>query len=479
MSRWIKIFLAYVLFLAAWELVSRSGFVNAFLFPPPTKVLVALWDYAVSSDIATDSAASLWRAFVGFALGSILGVCVGMFTGRNSTVGALLSPITDTLRPLPPVALIPLFIVWFGIGDLEKVIATGIAAFYPVWLSTHTGSKNIDVEFIILASLRTKSALARALYVYLPASFKHIQSGLRQALALSFTMIFVAELAGSSSGIGYRISVSQLSYRIDSMIAGLIVLGGLFLLAEFLLTMSPRMVEATYSKSRGFAGHGTFGRWLFKKQHTETRTPSPTGDAVCTLRNVSVSYKYIPILEKVNLTIKRGEIVAILGKSGSGKTTLLNTVANLLDADAKVSGQIQRPEKIQVIFQKNVLFGWMRVLPNTIFGLHPDKAATAKQTLDRTGITQKLWHRKPQELSGGQRQRVALASALVHEPELLLLDEPTASLDELSRMELAPVLRQIIKDAGCSAVLVTHNPREAEAMADRTLWIREGKLMES
>lgn len=476
MNRWFKIICSYVVCLAAWETLSRSGFVNAFLFPPPSHVFAALWDYTIHGELARDAAASLWRALVGFGIGSFAGVAIGVLTGRNKTLAALLSPVTDILRPLPPVALIPLFIVWFGIGNGEKVIATAVASFFPVWLSAHTGTKSIELEFLVLARLRTQSALARVLYVYLPASGQYIKAGLRQALAASFTMIFVAELAGASSGIGYRISISQLAYRIDTMIAALVVLGGLFLLSEYVLNALPAYVASLNARRLNFLGHGFMKRQLFSKKHTAHSSISTTEQTICRLQNVTVGYGKQQVLQDININIQRGEIIAVLGKSGSGKSTLLNTIANLLDSHAHVSGKIQRPEKVQVIFQRNVLFGWMRVLPNTSFGLAPEHAHKAKSVLRTAGVDESMWHRRPHELSGGQRQRVALASALVHEPDLLLLDEPTASLDELSRMELAPVLRQIIKDAGCAAVLVTHNPREAEAIADRMLWIQNGKL---
>ena len=224
----------------AWEIVAVSGLVNPSLFPPPTKVARALIGLMKSGVLLSDLQASVWRLIVGLALGSLWGVAIGLITGRVKVAAAVLTPIIQLVRPLPPVALIPLIIVWFGIGDGAKIISIASAVFFPVWINTHVGAEQIPKVYVWRARLLTSSSLDRFTRVLLPASLPYlfkrlifhaslpfIVAGIRTGIAFAFIMVFVSELAGASQGLGYRISVTHLSYRIDEMIAALMVLGAL------------------------------------------------------------------------------------------------------------------------------------------------------------------------------------------------------------------------------------------------------------
>lgn len=223
--------------LAVWEIVSFSGMVNAALFPAPSKVAVALWSMILSGDLLSDIAVSLWRLIVGLVLGVMAGVIGGMLTGRIRTLGLILSPIIHLIRPLPPVAIIPLVIVWFGIGDEAKIFSIAFAVFFPVWINTYIGSQNIPTIYLWSADLLTGSRIKIFFKVVFPAALPYIVAGVRSAVALAFIMVFVSELAGASKGLGYRISVAHLAYRTDQMIAALATLGILGALADWLLVI--------------------------------------------------------------------------------------------------------------------------------------------------------------------------------------------------------------------------------------------------
>lgn len=225
-----------------WELVSRSSIVNPFLFPPPSKVFIALWVMIKSGVIFTDLRDSLWRLTIGLFVGSLIGVALGLVTGRIKKLSEIFVPIIQILRPLPPVAIIPLVIVWFGIDDGAKIFSIAFAVFFPVWINTHVGAQQIPQTFLWSAKLLTKSTLKVFKKVVLPASIPFVVTGIRTAIAVSFIMIFVSELAGASSGLGYRISIAQLSYRIDEMIAALIVLGALGAVVDQLFVFSTRKI---------------------------------------------------------------------------------------------------------------------------------------------------------------------------------------------------------------------------------------------
>jgi ABC-type nitrate/sulfonate/bicarbonate transport system permease component len=226
--------------LAIWEIVARAGFAPMSLFPPPTRVMTALMEMVQSGDLARDMKASLWRAIVGFALGSTAGVLVGLATGRVPGIDQYLSPVINILRPIPPVAAIPLVITWFGITELSKILSIAFAVFLIVWVSAHLGAREVPRAF--LWSARTLKARGMRLLwrIILPAALPFIVAGFRSGIAMSFVMVYVSELAGASAGIGYQISVSHLAYRIDRMIASLFVLGACGAAADALLVLGLR-----------------------------------------------------------------------------------------------------------------------------------------------------------------------------------------------------------------------------------------------
>lgn len=212
--------------LLIWEAVGRSGIVHISLFPPPSHVVRALTDMAKSGELARDAMASGKRAFLGILLGSITGVCVGMVTGRVKSVDYCISPIINLFRPLPPVALIPLVLVWFGIGEISKVVSISFAVFFPVWINTHLGSREIPKTFFWSAKTFRMNSMEVLRRIVFPGSLPFVIAGVRNGIAIAFVMVFVSELAGASSGIGYQIQVSHLAYRVDRMMAALVVLGG-------------------------------------------------------------------------------------------------------------------------------------------------------------------------------------------------------------------------------------------------------------
>jgi ABC-type nitrate/sulfonate/bicarbonate transport system permease component len=214
-----------VALLLLWQFISQSGIVNANLFPPPTKVWVAFLEWVKTGELWQDVRASFWRMFTGFFIGGFIGIIIGILTGRNHYFNIFLKPIVQLFRPLPPVAIIPLIIVWFGIGDAAKVFSIAFAVFFPVWVNTHLGAAAIPANYLWSARLLTHSKLKTFIKVLLPASTPSIVAGLRTAIAMAFIMVYVSEIAGASEGLGYQISVSHLAYRIDKMIAALIFLG--------------------------------------------------------------------------------------------------------------------------------------------------------------------------------------------------------------------------------------------------------------
>jgi len=212
----------------------------------------------------------------------------------------------------------------------------------------------------------------------------------------------------------------------------------------------------------------------------ENRVSQAAGKAArgahLTLRGLGKRYAGRTVLDGVNLKIAPGEFVAVVGRSGCGKSTLLRAIAGLEPPDA---GQVRiggggKPPEVRMMFQDARLLPWKTVLQNVALGLDNGEAR-AHAALASVGLAERAgdW---PAVLSGGQRQRVALARALVHEPQLLLLDEPLGALDALTRIEMQQLIESLWTRRGFTAVLVTHDVQEAVVLADRILLIEEGRL---
>ncbi|WP_233521451.1 ABC transporter ATP-binding protein [Streptomyces triticagri] len=179
------------------------------------------------------------------------------------------------------------------------------------------------------------------------------------------------------------------------------------------------------------------------------------------------------VLDGLDLTIRRGEFVALLGASGSGKTTLLRILGALDGADG---GEVLVPEARTIVFQEPRLVPSKRVLANVTVALPRGRAGHGRRALAEVGLERHAdaW---PATLSGGEAQRVALARALVREPELLLLDEPFAALDALTRLRMQDLVGELCRAHRPAVLLVTHDVEEAVRLADRVCVLRDGRLV--
>lgn len=198
------------------------------------------------------------------------------------------------------------------------------------------------------------------------------------------------------------------------------------------------------------------------------------------LSGVSKHYGSNQVLNALDLHIAAGQFIAIVGRSGGGKSTLLRLLAGLekpsggeLLAGSTPLMKIQSDTRM--MFQDARLLPWKSVIDNVGLGLKGNWRDAAQAALRSVGLQERAaeW---PAALSGGQKQRVALARALVHQPGLLLLDEPLGALDALTRLEMQAMIVSLWQAHGFTVVLVTHDVSEAVAMADRVLLIEEGKI---
>jgi sulfonate transport system ATP-binding protein len=198
------------------------------------------------------------------------------------------------------------------------------------------------------------------------------------------------------------------------------------------------------------------------------------------VRGLSKRFGAREVLRETQLAIEPGEFVAIVGRSGCGKSTLLRLVAGLdepsagrVELDGEPLHGLRRDTRI--MFQDARLLPWQRVIDNVTLGLPPSQRARGLEVLAQVGLADRAgdW---PARLSGGQRQRVSLARALVHQPRLLLLDEPLGALDALTRIEMQQLIERLWREHGFTALLVTHDVQEAVALADRVVLVEDGQV---
>ncbi len=223
-------FASVALFFAAWWAFSWANahglkLFNPVLLPGPDAVLQTGIDLARTGELQADILASLSRVVQGFVLAAIGGIVVGTLVARSHVLEQLFEPMIELLRPIPPLAFLPMMVLWFGIGEGSKIAFIAYAAFFPVFTTTVEGMKFVDP--LLLRAAASLGASRRDLfrYVVLPAALPSIITGLRLSFALSFFVIVAAEFIAADSGLGYLINDARTFFLVSQMLLGAAVIG--------------------------------------------------------------------------------------------------------------------------------------------------------------------------------------------------------------------------------------------------------------
>jgi NitT/TauT family transport system permease protein len=223
--RLLRAAIAPLLVLALWELSVRLSLVSPAVLPPPSQVFLRWVDYARTGELPRDAAASLLRVGVGFAIGTGLALPIGLLMGASERAYGLLNPLVQIVRPIPPIAFIPLAILWFGLGNPPAYFLISLGAFFPVLVNTIAGVRNVDG--IYLRAAQNLGAKGPVLFarVILPAALPHILTGARVAVGVAFIVVIVAEMIAVNNGLGYRIIEAREYFWSDKIIAGMLSIG--------------------------------------------------------------------------------------------------------------------------------------------------------------------------------------------------------------------------------------------------------------
>lgn len=233
-----------------WEILVRAGLANGRLMPPPSVVGKTLWQLAVSGELWTHAAATLWRVGAGFGIGAAIGTALGALTGALPLARGLLDPTLQALRAIPSIAWVPLFILWFGIFEASKVALIAVGVFFPVYLGVAAAILSIDRKIVEVGRVFRLGRLAMVRRVLLPAILPDWFTALRGGLGLGFMFVVAAEIMGASEGLGYLLVDGQQLGRPDTIIAAIIAFAMLGKLADGLLLALTRPFLAWQDTAR-------------------------------------------------------------------------------------------------------------------------------------------------------------------------------------------------------------------------------------
>jgi ABC-type nitrate/sulfonate/bicarbonate transport system permease component len=219
--------------LALWQLAALRGLPDYVL--SPVQIVREFGAALGTAELYGHAAASLLRALPGFAIGSALGIAFGLAAGVSRGFDQTLSPAVFLTYPVPKIVMLPLFMLWFGIGDLSKILIIALACFYPTFINAYYGARSTP-SILVWSGLNMGAGPARIFArVVVPSALPQIFAGLRVSLALSFIVMFATEMINSRSGLGHLIQVAESSLRFDLMYVSLVTIAILGYAGDYLL----------------------------------------------------------------------------------------------------------------------------------------------------------------------------------------------------------------------------------------------------
>jgi len=212
-----------ILILIIWQLLGQYGVISTRTLPTPLKVAEAGLAMTKSGELFKYIGSSSWRAFVGFAIGGGIGFLLGLINGLSQTSYRLLDSSIQMIRNVPHLALIPLVILWFGIGETAKVFLVVLGVFFPIYMNTLHGIRSIDPGLIEMAKVYGLRGAALYRHVILPGALSSILVGVRYALGFMWLTLIVAETISANSGIGYMAMNAREFMRLDVVVLAIII----------------------------------------------------------------------------------------------------------------------------------------------------------------------------------------------------------------------------------------------------------------
>lgn len=212
-----------VLLLLIWQLTSKAGILSANILSAPSDVLVAAFDLTRSGELLHHVWVSLWRASIGFLIGGSIGFILGLLNGLFRTSELLTDTSVQMLRNIPHLALIPLVILWFGIGEEAKIFLVALGVLFPVYINTYHGIKSVDHGLIEMGRIYGLNELSLFFNVIFPGALSSILVGIRFALGIMWITLIVAETISSTSGIGYMAMTAREFMQMEVIVLSILL----------------------------------------------------------------------------------------------------------------------------------------------------------------------------------------------------------------------------------------------------------------
>ncbi|MGG4495126.1 ABC transporter permease [Brevibacillus reuszeri] len=209
--------------LVIWQLAGMLGLVSKTMLPTPVEITQSAVELVVSGELFGHLQVSITRAALGFVVGGAIGLLTGLAVGFSSRVEQTLDPSVQMLRTIPHLAVIPLFILWFGFGEFSKVLLIAKGAFFPLYVNTFLGIRNVDSKLFDVARVLQFSRWKQITQLVLPAALPNILLGVRLSLGAAWLGLVVAELMGSSEGVGYLIMDARQFSQTSIVFVGIII----------------------------------------------------------------------------------------------------------------------------------------------------------------------------------------------------------------------------------------------------------------
>lgn len=235
-------FLPLLGFFLAWEIYCRAYPATQVLLPAPSEVVHGAWQLLSNGSLQRDIIASLRRVLLAMGAASIIGFPLGIALGISPTFRWLVEPLVSFFRPIPPLAWIPLSIIWFGIDDLQNVFIIFLGAFFPIVLNTMQGVRDVEPQLIRAARTLGAKQFTIIRTVVLPAALPTMFVGLRVGLGIAWMALVAGELVAATSGLGFLISQGRNLFRTDYIVVGMVAIGLIGLLLDGAITMVGRAV---------------------------------------------------------------------------------------------------------------------------------------------------------------------------------------------------------------------------------------------
>ncbi|MGO1631023.1 MAG: ABC transporter permease [Staphylococcus equorum] len=247
-KKWTLPIITFIIFLFIWQCVIWIGDYQPILLPGPLLVAESIWQFIITGEIFSHLGISLFRFIVGFGFAVIVGVPIGFLLGRSNAVFDAIEPLFQLIRPVSPIAWSPFVVLWFGIGSLPAMAIIFIAAFFPIVFNTIKGIRNVEPQYLKIASNLNLKGWSLYRNILFPGAFKHIMGGIHMAVGTSWIFLVSGEMIGAQSGLGFLIVDSRNMLNLEDVLSAIFFIGVFGFLIDRLISYLEKMILTRFGE---------------------------------------------------------------------------------------------------------------------------------------------------------------------------------------------------------------------------------------